>query len=93
MPEKCDLNSILFLLTPAEDIAKMQHLVALIARFEQHIEQNSCSARCCLRSIKPPAALQKLHHPPAVPEMHDLYVSYDVKELQRDVPQKLFRAW
>ncbi len=41
VPEKCDLNSILFLLTPAEDIAKMQHLVALIARFEQHIEQNS----------------------------------------------------
>ena len=41
MPEKCDLNSILFLLTPAEDIAKMQHLVALIARFEKHIEQNS----------------------------------------------------
>ena len=41
VPEKCDLNSILFLLTPAEDIAKMQHLVALIARFEKHIEQNS----------------------------------------------------
>lgn len=41
VPEKCDLNSILFLLTPAEDLAKMEHLVALIARFEQHIEANS----------------------------------------------------
>ena len=28
IPEKCDLNSILFLLTPAESMAKMQHLVA-----------------------------------------------------------------
>ncbi|VDY33388.1 Ornithine decarboxylase, constitutive [Morganella morganii] len=33
IPEKCDLNSILFLLTPAESMAKMQHLVAQIARF------------------------------------------------------------
>ena len=26
IPEKCDLNSILFLMTPAEDMAKMSHL-------------------------------------------------------------------
>ena len=41
VPEKCDLNSILFLMTPAEDLAKMEHLVALIARFEKHIEADS----------------------------------------------------
>ncbi|MBW9309237.1 hypothetical protein FA039_06530 [Escherichia coli] len=34
VPEKCDLNSILFLLTPAEDMAKLQQLVALLVRFE-----------------------------------------------------------
>ena len=34
VPEKCDLNSILFLLTPAEDWAKMTHLAAQITRFE-----------------------------------------------------------
>ncbi|AVV84898.1 ornithine decarboxylase [Shewanella putrefaciens] len=34
IPEKCDLNSILFLMTPAEDMAKMQHLVSQISRFE-----------------------------------------------------------
>ncbi len=39
VPEKCDLNSILFLLTPAEDLAKMQHMVAQIARFERFIEE------------------------------------------------------
>ena len=41
VPEKCDLNSILFLLTPAEDLAKMQHLVAQIARFERLLEQDA----------------------------------------------------
>lgn len=42
VPEKCDLNSILFLLTPAEDLAKMQHMVAQIARFERFIEKMHC---------------------------------------------------
>lgn len=35
IPEKCDLNSILFLMTPAEDMAKMTHLVTQIKRFEE----------------------------------------------------------
>ena len=38
IPEKCDLNSILFLLTPAETLTKMQTLVAQIALFEKHIK-------------------------------------------------------
>lgn len=37
MPEKCDLNSILFLLTPAENPTKMEQLVEMLAQFE----------RCC----------------------------------------------
>ncbi len=37
VPEKCDLNSILFLLTPAETIPKMQNLVAQLMRFEELI--------------------------------------------------------
>jgi len=41
IPEKCDLNSILFLLTPAETLTKMQTLVAQIALFEKHIKQDS----------------------------------------------------
>ncbi len=45
IPEKCDLNSILFLLTPAEDMAKMQHLVAQIARFERLIEEDATTER------------------------------------------------
>lgn len=89
VPEKCDLNSILFLLTPAEDMAKMQHLVALIARFEQHIEQNSL-----LCDVLP--TVYRNHQPryqnytlrQLCQEMHDLYVSYDVKTLQKEMFRK-----
>ncbi|MWT91825.1 hypothetical protein GP954_43460, partial [Escherichia coli] len=41
VPEKCDLNSILFLLTPAEDMAKLQQLVALLVRFEKLLESDA----------------------------------------------------
>ncbi|MGU3841452.1 Orn/Lys/Arg family decarboxylase, partial [Vibrio diabolicus] len=41
IPEKCDLNSILFLLTPAEDMGKIRHLVAQINRFEKFIRDDA----------------------------------------------------
>ncbi|STI87541.1 ornithine decarboxylase [Escherichia coli] len=45
VPEKCDLNSILFLLTPAEDMAKLQQLVALLVRFEKLLESDAAISR------------------------------------------------
>ncbi|AVF35796.1 ornithine decarboxylase SpeF [Rahnella sikkimica] len=90
VPEKCDLNSILFLLTPAEDMAKMQHLVALIARFEKHIEQDSL-----LCDVLPNVYQnhQQRYHDYTLrqlcQEMHDLYVSYDVKTLQKEMFRKV----
>ena len=41
IPEKCDLNSILFLMTPAEDMAKMTHLVTQIKRFEELLDADA----------------------------------------------------
>ncbi|MEA9392817.1 ornithine decarboxylase SpeF [Acerihabitans sp. TG2] len=84
--EKCDLNSILFLLTPAEDMAKMQHLVAQIARFERYVSEDAP-----LNEVLPTIyanhkqryqgyGLRRLCQ-----EMHDLYVSYDVKQLQKEM--------
>ncbi len=35
IPEKCDLNTILFLMTPAESKHKMDALVAELVRFER----------------------------------------------------------
>ena len=41
IPEKCDFNSILFLLTPAESEEKMDALVSHLARFERLIENDA----------------------------------------------------
>ena len=41
IPEKNDLNSILFLMTPAEDKEKMDHLVTHIARFERLLDDDA----------------------------------------------------
>ena len=41
IPEKCDLNTILFLMTPAESKAKMDALVDKLVRFEELIDRNA----------------------------------------------------
>ncbi len=86
VPEKCDLNSILFLLTPAEDRPKMRRLAAALVQFERFIEQDAPLSEV-LPSIYEKHAdryrgytLRRLCQ-----EMHDLYVSFDVKQLQRDM--------
>ena len=89
IPENCDLNSILFLLTPAETLTKMQTLVAQIALFEKHIKQDSL-----LKDVLPTVyknnedrykgyTIRQLCQ-----EMHDLYVSRNVKQLQKDLFRK-----
>lgn len=91
VPEKCDLNSILFLLTPAEDLAKMQHLVAQIARFERFIEEDAM-----LIDVLPTVyrnnetRYQGYTIGKLCQEMHDLYVSYDVKQLQKEMFRKQY---
>ncbi|HDP0318184.1 TPA: ornithine decarboxylase SpeF [Salmonella enterica subsp. enterica serovar Concord] len=89
VPEKCDLNSILFLMTPAEDMIKMQHLVAQIIRFEQLLE-----ADAPLADVLPGIYREhsERYHGYSIrqlcQEMHDLYVRHDVKQLQKDMFRK-----
>lgn len=40
IPEKCDLNSILFLLTPAENKNKLRFLTSQLVRFERFVDNN-----------------------------------------------------
>ena len=40
IPEKCDLNTILFLMTPAESADKMDRLLAALVQFETLIDQD-----------------------------------------------------
>ncbi|WP_137554347.1 ornithine decarboxylase, partial [Escherichia coli] len=80
VPEKCDLNSILFLLTPAEDMAKLQQLVALLVRFEKLLESDTP-----LAEVLP--SIYKQHEEryagytlrQLCQEMHDLYARHNVK--------------
>lgn len=89
VPEKCDLNSILFLLTPAEDLAKMEHLIALIARFEQHIEADSPMSEVVPTVYGRNAEYYKGYTIRRLcQEMHDFYKRNNMKQLQSE----MFRA-
>ncbi|MEZ1649848.1 ornithine decarboxylase, partial [Enterobacter hormaechei] len=89
VPEKCDLNSILFLLTPAEDMGKLQQLVAQLVRFEKLLESD-----VPLKDVLP--SLYKQHPEryadytlrQICQEMHDLYARHNVKQLQKEMFRK-----
>ncbi|WP_424405575.1 ornithine decarboxylase [Pasteurella sp. PK-2025] len=89
IPEKYDLNAILFLLTPAETLTKMQMLVAQLASFEKHIQQNSP-----LKEVLPTLYANHCarYHGYTIrqlcQEMHQLYRSYNVKKHQRNLFRK-----
>ena len=89
IPEKCDLNSILFLMTPAEDMAKMTHLVAQIKRFEELLDADAPLSEV-LPSVY--AAHEERYRGYTIrrlcQEMHDFYRSRNVKQLQKDMFRK-----
>lgn len=89
VPEKSDLNSILFLLTPAETTAKMENLVSQIARFEALIE-----ADAPMEDVLPgifcsnPGKYEGYTLRRLCQEMHDFYKGHDVKDLQKALFRK-----
>jgi ornithine decarboxylase len=89
VPEKSDLNSILFLLTPAESKAKMQHLVAQIARFERFIRDDAPLAEVLPGVYSAHEARYKDYSIRQLcQEMHELYARHNVKQLQKDMFRK-----
>src|SRR5207342_1454518 len=100
VPEKCDLNSILFLLTPSENLAKLQHLVAHIAQFERHIE-NDTPMRLVLPTIyrNNESMYEGMSIRQLCQRMHDFYRSHDIKRLQKEMfrkahfPKKVMAPW
>lgn len=89
IPEKCDLNSILFLMTPAEDMAKMTHLVTQIKRFEDLLEADAPLSEV-LPSVY--SANEERYRGYTIrqlcQEMHDFYRSRKVKQLQKEMFRK-----
>lgn len=89
VPEKSDLNSILFLLTPAESSEKLAHLVAMLAQFEQHIEDDTPLADVLPTIYQKYSVRYKGYTLRQLcQEMHDLYVSFEVKDLQKSMFRK-----
>ena len=84
VPEKCDLNSILFLLTPAETLPKMQNLVAHLVQFEELMQRDAPLAEvlptihASHRERYAGYTIRRLAQ-----EMHDFYKDRDVKQLQK----------
>ncbi|HDS3814206.1 TPA: ornithine decarboxylase [Morganella morganii subsp. morganii] len=84
--EKCDLNSILFLLTPAETPEKMQRLIRQIARFEQLLDSDAA-----LEIVLPslcrtyPARYAGYTLRQLCQEMHNLFVKHNVKQRQKEM--------
>ena len=85
VPEKCDLNSILFLLTPAETIPKMQNLVAQLIALRG--ADRAATRRWSTCSRRSTAAHRERYAGYTIrrlaQEMHDFYKQRDVKQLQK----------
>ncbi|MGR3806689.1 ornithine decarboxylase [Pasteurella testudinis] len=85
IPEKADLNSILFLLTPAETMAKFQHLVANIARFEEHIQDNTPVVEMLPTLAKAYPQYSKMRIKDLCQKLHDFYAKHRLNELQQQM--------
>lgn len=89
IPEKCDLNSILFLMTPAETPEKMEILVDCLVEFEELVKSDvplSVVLPNLYRNNKERYKDYSIRQ--LCQEMHDFYRQNDVKNCQK----KLFRA-
>jgi arginine/lysine/ornithine decarboxylase len=84
VPEKCDLNSLLFLMTPAEDESKLNTLIAKLVKFKNLWDHDAPLADA-LPSIC--AAHRERYQGYTLrqvcDEMHDFYRQANIKELQR----------
>ncbi len=88
IPEKCNLNSILFLLTPAENKNKLRFLTSQLVRFERFVDNNVPMQEVLLGVYnKYPGRYTGYTLRQLCQEMHDFFKDRNVKDLQK----KLFR--
>ena len=84
VPEKCDLNSVLFLMTPAEDESKLNTLIAKLVKFKNLWDRDAPlpevlpTVYAAHRERYAGYTLRQICN-----EMHDFYRKANVKELQR----------
>ena len=86
IPEKCDLNDILFLMTPAESKTKMDDLVAKLIRFEKLIDEDAPMAEVLPSIYKAYEDKYKGYTIRQLcQEMHDFYKDRKVFILQKNL--------
>ena len=84
VPEKCDLNSILFLMTPAEDESKLNTLIAKLVKFKDLWDRDAM-----LDEVLPTLSAAHAERYAGYTlravcnEMHAFYREENIKELQR----------
>ncbi|AOM42870.1 ornithine decarboxylase [Xenorhabdus hominickii] len=89
IPEKYALNSILFLLTPAGNTAKIGYLVSQLIHFEQLLEQDAP-----LETVLPslcrnyPERYRGQTIRQLCQEMHSLAINRNIKQLQKEIFRK-----
>lgn len=89
VPEKADLNSILFLLTPSERLSKMQHLVSYLCRFERHLDLDSPMEEVLPTVFhKHPDFYKNYTIKQLCQRMHDFYKGYNMQALQKAMFRK-----
>jgi ornithine decarboxylase len=84
VPEKCDLNSILFLMTPAEDESKLNALVAKLVKFKTLWDRDAPLGEVLPTLYEAHSARYDGYSIRQIcDEMHGFYKSADIKGLQK----------
>ena len=85
VPEKCDLNSILFLMTPGVETSKASSLLSHLVRFKELMDRDAPMHEVVPRIS---ARYRKRYAGYTIcqlcQEMHDFYKAKDIKQLQKD---------
>lgn len=84
IPEKCDLNDILFLMTPAETETKLDNLITKLVQFEKHIDENSPMEKV-LPTVyrKYSSRYERYTIRQLCQELHDFYKARKINVLQK----------
>ena len=83
IPEKCDLNDILFLLTPAESFAKIENLVNKLCEFESLLDSNAKLEKVLPDLVEKYEKYKGYTIRQLCQEMHDFYKNRNISSIQK----------
>ena len=83
VPEKCDLNDILFLFTPAESFAKIENLVNKLCDFEELLDKDVKVEKMLPDLVQRYEIYKKFTIKQLCQKIHDFYKNKNLSELQK----------